>query len=151
MERIDKRGESVELLDLSADLTELHDVEHYDDPPGDSQTARLRSRIGSATSVVLASPVYHGTFSGLLKSALDHLDNGVLVEKPVGIVAVGGGPRSAAVACDHLRTVARALGGWSAPTHVAVTGADYESSSTYDTVIERVDELIDELLFFRSM
>lgn len=151
LERLAQQGRQTELLDLSIEFTELHDVEQYETPEPDSQTARLRARVADASAVVLASPVYHGTFSGLLKNALDHLEGDVFAGKPVGLLAAGGGPRSAAVACDHLRTVTRSLSGWAVPTHVAVTSSDFEPGEDLEGLVERVDELIDELLSFRTV
>lgn len=142
-------GSRPELIDLSTEFTNLHDIEQYTNPEPGSQTAELRDRIAGASAVVLASPVYHGTFSGLLKNALDHLEGDSLTAKPVGVVAAGGGPRSAAVACDHLRTVVRALSGWAVPTHVAVTSTDFEPGEDSENLVERTDELVTELLSFR--
>ncbi|MDT0610462.1 NADPH-dependent FMN reductase [Streptomyces lancefieldiae] len=150
MERFVQHGSTPELVDLSTEFTQLHDIEQYADPEPGSQTALLRDRVASASAVVLASPVYHGTFSGLLKNALDHLEGDSLAAKPVGILAAGGGPRSAAVACDHLRTVTRALSGWAVPTHVAVTSTDFEPGDDFDNLVERADELVTELLSFRA-
>ena len=45
--------------------------------------------MGQADAVILASPVYRGSFTGALKNLLDHLPIEALTGKPVGIVAMG--------------------------------------------------------------
>ena len=50
----------------------------------------LRSSRGlPRTTIILASPVYRGSFTAALKNLLDHLPIEPLAAKPVGIVAMG--------------------------------------------------------------
>lgn len=148
--RIRATGTAYELLDLSVEFTERHRIEDYENPPPGSQTARLRARIAESSGVVLATPVYHGSYSGLLKSALDHLTGQSLADRPVGLISAGGGPRGAGTACDQMRSVVRALGGWAVPTHVASTGGDFAPGLPLEGLHERMDDLVAELLSFRS-
>ncbi|MET9596310.1 NADPH-dependent FMN reductase [Streptomyces sp. NPDC006459] len=102
------RGTTVTLLELA-------------EPSG----PRLRDVPRSYDAVVLASPVHHGSYSGLLKLALDEVPGDWLADTAVGLLAHGSGPRTGSVVCEHLRTVARALGGWVAPTQIAACPADF--------------------------
>ncbi|MFD8893751.1 NADPH-dependent FMN reductase [Streptomyces sp. NPDC059558] len=102
------RGATVTLLELA-------------EPSG----PRLRDVPRSYDAVVLASPVHHGSYSGLLKLALDGVPGDWLADTAVGLLAHGSGPRTGSVVCEHLRTVARALGGWVAPTQIAACPADF--------------------------
>lgn len=137
-----------DLVDLIDGYPELQDTDLYDDPPADSQTARLRARCSRATGVILGSPVYHGSYSGRLKNALDQLEGDAFAGLPVGLLAAGGGPRSASVACDHLRSVVRAMEGWSVPTHVGLSGDDVVDGRVSEDVSERVASMIEEMLRF---
>ena len=148
-ERLREKGEKTELLDLSLEFTAMHDIDDYDEPVPGGQTALLRERVAAASGFVLASPVYHGTFSGRLKNALDHLEGDAFTGQAVGVLAAGGGPRSASVACDHMRTVVRALSGWTTPTHVATTSGDFASPEELAGLVGRVDDLVEELCSFR--
>lgn len=145
------RGLAFDLLDLVAERVAVQAMTEYDDPPPDSQTRRLRDRVGAASAVVLATPVHHGSYSGLLKNALDHLEGDALDFTPVGLLAAGGNPRSAAVACEHLRSVVRAMGGWSAPTHVGTGSSDFDSEVGLDLVRARSGELADEICAFLGL
>lgn len=141
-------GMEFDLIDLRSTYHGLQKISDYSAPPSDSQTAQLRARIGEARAVVLATPVYHGSFSGLLKNALDQLVSNSFTRLPVGILAAGGGARSASVACDHLRTVVRALGGWSTPTHVGMTYSDFQEEIPSTDLTGRVASMVAELKSF---
>ncbi|MET9323162.1 NADPH-dependent FMN reductase [Streptomyces sp. NPDC003038] len=148
--RIRATGTPYELLDLGVEFSARHRLADYDDPPPGSQTAALRARIAASSGAVLATPVYHGSYSGLLKNALDHLAGDALADRPVALIAAGGGPRGAGTACDQMRSVVRALSGWAVPTHVAATGGDFTPGEPLEGLRERMDDMVAELLSFRS-
>ncbi|BAJ31642.1 MULTISPECIES: NADPH-dependent FMN reductase [Kitasatospora] len=140
--------EPYDLLDLSLEFHHLQDLADYDHPDPSGQTAALRRRFAGASAVVLATPVYHGTYSGLLKNALDQLLSSAFEGRPVGLLANGGGPRGAAIACDQLRTVVRALNGWSAPTQVSTSAADFVDGRPVPAILDRLGDMVGELVGF---
>jgi NAD(P)H-dependent FMN reductase len=109
----------------------------------------------AAHGFVIGSPVYHNSYSGALKNALDNLGPPQFRRKPVALVSNGGGMRSVQP-LDHLRIVIRALSGFGTPTHVATTGGDFidapESPTGYRLTaldaLARIDVLVEELLWF---
>jgi NAD(P)H-dependent FMN reductase len=149
-DRLVAAGETFDLLDLAVEYRHLHDITQYDEPAELSQTMQLRRRVAAADAVVLATPVYHGSYSSLLKNALDHLLGDAFAGRPVGLIANGGGPRSGGVACEHLRSVVRALSGWSTPTHVALSENDYPGGVASPFVSSRLDALTSELRSFSA-
>ncbi|MEU7135942.1 NADPH-dependent FMN reductase [Streptomyces sp. NPDC046261] len=84
--------------------------------------------VAQAGAIVLASPVHHAGYSGLLKTALDTLPGDAFADKAVGLLAHGSGPRTGNVVCEQLRTVAKALGGWVVPTQVAACPDDFTTA-----------------------
>ncbi|MHC5705740.1 NAD(P)H-dependent oxidoreductase [Streptomyces tirandamycinicus] len=84
-----------------------------------------------ADGVILVSPTYHSTVSGLLKNALDYVND---IEGPVpylegraiGTVAVGSAVQGAVSTLATLRTIGHALRGWPTPVGVAVAQAPEE-------------------------
>ena len=52
---------------------------------------KLRQEIAQAHALILGTPEYHGSFSGVLKNALDWLDGSELQGKMIGLVGVAGG------------------------------------------------------------
>jgi NAD(P)H-dependent FMN reductase len=150
-DRLDSTGRHFDLVDLAVEYRELHDLEQYPNPGDDSQTARLRHRVAAAHAVVLATPVYHGSFSALLKNFLDHLLSDAFHGKPVALIANGGGPRSGGIACEQLRSVVRSLSGWSTPTHLAITPGDFEGGAPGPFIASRLDQLVGELCDFPAL
>lgn len=82
--------------------------------------------IRRADAVVISSPGYHGTVSGLVKNALDYLeelrgdDRPYLDGRAVGLIAVARGWQAAVSTLSTLRQVAHALRGWPTPLGLAI-------------------------------
>jgi FMN reductase len=74
------------------------------------------------------SPEYHGSCSGLLKNALDHLTFSQTEGKVAALVATAGGAGGAAGTLITLRTVARNLHLWTLPAQVSASSADLAPS-----------------------
>jgi NAD(P)H-dependent FMN reductase len=89
--------------------------------PGDA--ARLRERIRSADGILLGTPEYHGSFSGVLKNALDLTGFPEWEGKMLGLVGVSGGRMGAHEALNSLRQVGRALHAWVIPEQVSIPEA----------------------------
>ncbi|WP_262062084.1 NADPH-dependent FMN reductase [Streptomyces sp. STR69] len=95
-------------------------------PPG---VFRLLSEVAAADGIVLASPAYHGSLSGLVKNALDYLEElrdeprPYLTGRAVGCIAVGQGWQGAMTTLGALRDVVHALRGWPTPLGVAINTA----------------------------
>jgi FMN reductase len=112
-----------DLVDLGAHRVAFADgrpPEQYGD-----DTAQVVARVAGADAVVLASPVYRGTFTGALKNLLDHLPVEALAGKPVGIVAMGATQHHYLGVDWHLRDVLAWFGALVAPTGVYLASSDF--------------------------
>ncbi|MFB6268716.1 MAG: NADPH-dependent FMN reductase [Halobacterium sp.] len=112
------RGADTDLVDLR-DL----DLPVYDpdgDDPADAQ--ELQQRVRQADAVVLATPMYHGSYSSPMKTAIDYCGFDEFEDKTVGLLAVAGGSFPI-TALEHLRSVLRALDAWVLPYQAAVPNA----------------------------
>jgi NAD(P)H-dependent FMN reductase len=106
------------------------DVPHYRPLPAEraEPVRRMLEAIKDADGVLLVSPTYHGTVSGVLKNALDYINDldaaprPFLDGRPVGCVAVAAGDQGAASTLATLRTITHALRGWPTPLGVTVWG-----------------------------
>jgi len=76
--------------------------------------------------VIIASPAYHGSLSGLIKNALDYTedlraDGRVYFDGcAVGLIACAGGWQAAGQTLAALRSIAHALRGWPTPLAAAL-------------------------------
>ncbi|MBS1870063.1 MAG: NAD(P)H-dependent oxidoreductase [Actinobacteria bacterium] len=90
---------------------------------------RLVELAREADAVVIGSPGYHGGISGLVKNALDYLeelredDVPYLAERPVGLAVTAYGWQAAVTTLTALRQIAHALRGWPTPLGIAVNVA----------------------------
>jgi NAD(P)H-dependent FMN reductase len=114
--------------DLGA-VTELVDLHEYHLPfadGGDDATpdiVRLRAQVKQADGIILGTPEYHASFSGVLKNALDLMGFDEFEGKMVGLVGVSGGAMGAFDAMNSLRNIGRALHAWVIPEQAAVPSA----------------------------
>jgi azobenzene reductase len=110
--------------------------------------------VHAADAVVLASPVYHNSCSGLLKAALDELTV-ELGRKPVALASSAASCRGAQ-ALDHLRLVVRALGGIAIPAQVVSRASDHaDAHAGYrledPAALDRVTIVTDELVWLAGL
>ncbi len=96
-----------------------------------SDSAReLVAALRQADGVVLSSPGYHGTISGLIKNALDYVED--LRDEPhpyldgraVGCIGTAYGWQATVTTLQGLRSVVHALRGWPTPLGAAVNSAE---------------------------
>ncbi|WP_394742827.1 NADPH-dependent FMN reductase [Natronococcus roseus] len=132
-------GASTELVDLRELEIPLFDAD--DDEAGDA--SELARRVREADAILLGTPMYHGSYSSVLKTALDYCGFDEFENKTVGLLAVSGGSFPIG-ALDHLRVVCRALDAWVLPHQAAVPNAHsrFEDRELIDEdVRQRVETL----------
>ena len=117
--------------------------------------ARLRQEIGAATGIILGTPEYHGSYSGVLKNALDLTGFQEFEGKMVGLLAVSGGSMGATNALSGLRAVGRSLHAWVVPHEVSIPQAwrqfDDDGNLKDDQMADRVRELGRQVMRFACL
>jgi FMN reductase len=110
-------------------VTQLIDLREYELPFVDgsklasSDLDRLRSEFHAADGILLGTPEYHGSFSGVLKNALDLMGFEEFEGKMIGLVGVSGGSMGAFEALNSLRHIGRSLHAWVIPQQASVPEA----------------------------
>ncbi|MUK02417.1 hypothetical protein GM708_11095 [Vibrio cholerae] len=113
-----------------------------------SRTARLRSAlrmVGDADALIVVSPVFAGSYSGMFKAFFDLLDPQELVDKPMIIAATGGSLRHALMLEYALRPLFAYLRAHVAPTSVFATAADWAAEDSSQSLHERAGRAAREL------
>jgi NAD(P)H-dependent FMN reductase len=105
-----------------------------------------------ADAIVLATPVYHNSYSGILKDAIDALSIPQFRYKAIGLASHG---NSTTQAVDQLRIVARGLLGVAIPTQMCTSDNDYVSKDqkfllANTAILERLERFTTELILFAS-
>ena len=132
-------GAATALLDLRE-----YDLPVFDPDAGDAGDAeRLRSELRRADSVLLGSPMYHGSYASGLKNALDYAGFDEFEDTTVGLLAVSGGGFPSPT-LEHLRSVCRSLNAWVLPHQAAVPDASSQFEDG-EFVDERMEERVEVL------
>ncbi|MGZ6994014.1 MAG: NAD(P)H-dependent oxidoreductase [Acidimicrobiia bacterium] len=130
-------GQLINVGDLDADALLLR-AKH---PSVDDAVAAM----STAAPLVLVTPVYRATYSGLIKLLLDQLPTDGLEGTGVVLAATGGSSAHFLALDTGLRAVVASLAGWSAPTVVYATSADFTPEGTPGAaVLETLTRALDE-------
>ena len=115
--RVEALGAEMEILDLrQMQLPFCNGEEEY---AGYPDLERLRNTVKQADGLILSSPEYHGSISGVLKNVLDLMDFEQLDGKVAGLISVlGGQPNSNAL--NDLRLIMRWVHAWVIPEQIAI-------------------------------
>ena len=96
---------------------------------------RMIAALRRANGVIVSTPCYHGSVSGLVKNALDYTEDMCKDPEPyldgraVGLIVCGHGWQSTGVVLSAFRSIVHALRGWPTPMGVAI-----------NTLVDRFDE-----------
>lgn len=103
-------------------------------PPTPEQRVLIEA-VRVADGVIVASPGYHGSISGVVKNALDTLEGlrddarPYFTDRAVGCIITAEGWQAAGTTLTTLRSVIHALRGWPTPFGAALNA----NSSSFDT------------------
>lgn len=97
----------------------------------DATTAALAA-VEGADLLIVAIPVFRGSFPGLFKHFLDLVDQYALVRKPVLLMATGGSDRHALVIDDVLRPLFGFFHAFVAPMGVYASSAAFDGATVLD-------------------
>ncbi len=104
--------------------------------------------VRQASGVIISSPGYHGSISGVVKNALDLLEETArderpyLADMPVGLIATAYGWQATGSTIAALRSIVHALRGWPTPFAAAIntqiTKFDDQGGVTDPAVLEQL-------------
>ncbi|MEE9985794.1 NAD(P)H-dependent oxidoreductase [Agrobacterium pusense] len=97
-----------------------------------------------AEALVIGSPTYKGSYTGLFKHVIDLLDPADLRGKPVILTATGGGDRHSLVVEHQLRPLFAFFEAFVTPTAIYTSGRDYVEGQVSPVVNARVNQAIAE-------
>jgi FMN reductase len=115
-----------------------------------SDVARdLVAQLALADGIILGSPGYHGSISGLVKNALDYAEDLRANERPyfsgraVGCIATAGGWPGAVNTLSALRDIVHALRGWPTPLGAAINSSERVFDDQGHCLVPRVATTLD--------
>ncbi|MFM0048422.1 NAD(P)H-dependent oxidoreductase [Caballeronia grimmiae] len=118
----------------------LHSLPHYAPETRElsDEQHELIEAVRAADALIIATPGYHGGISGLVKNALDTLEELRLDDRPyldgraVGSIVTAYGWQAAGTVLTSLRSIVHALRGWPTPFGAAVNTLEtrFETADT---------------------
>ena len=124
---VEKQGGRTRLFaaeDLDLPMYAPHELERT------PRALELVTTLREADAVVVGSPGYHGAISGLVKNALDYIEDlredprVYLDNTPWGCISCAYGWQAAVGTLTQLRSIGHALRAWPTPLGVAINSAD---------------------------
>src|ERR1700678_2526851 len=117
-----------------------------------SDAARdLVAELARADGIILASPGYHGSISGLIKNALDYAEDLRSDRRPyftgraVGCIATAGGWPGAVNTLGALRDIVHALRGWPTPLGAAIISTEKVFGADGGCLVPRVAQTLETI------
>lgn len=117
-------GAKVKLFDGAA----ISALPHY--APGSiassAGAAEMVDAVRAADGLIIASPGYHGSISGVVKNAIDYIEETAKDERayldglPVGLIVTAYGWQATGSTLATLRSIVHALRGWPTPLGAAI-------------------------------
>lgn len=133
---------------------------HYrSDPAGLNQTGKdLVALVRRADGVLLSSPGYHGTVSGLVKNAIDYIeetsadDRTYLDGLPIGLIVTAHGWQAVGSTLAALRSIVHSLRGWPTPLGVGInaSGGMFRSGICNDQGVNEQLKLVAQQVMQRA-
>ena len=140
-QRVEALGAEVEILDLrQLQLPFCNGDKEYPEYP---DVQLLRDRVRNADGLILATPEYHGSVSGVLKNALDLMSFTELSGKVAGLISILGG-QSNSNALNDLRIIVRWVHGWVIPEQIAIGQAYGAFSPEGKLLDEKLSQRFDQ-------
>ncbi|GAA4008488.1 NAD(P)H-dependent oxidoreductase [Sphingomonas humi] len=144
------RDEGAEVIVF--DGTYISHLPHYRGPDWTPDKAsELVEAVRGADGILIATPGYHGTVSGMVKNAIDYFEElandarPYLDGRPVGLIVTAFGHQAANSGMTTMRTIAHALRGWPTPFGAAVkVAADsfHDNGACLDPAVQGQLELV---------
>jgi FMN reductase len=129
-----------DLTDLQPALGGASTLDDLDGP-----TRAIVAAILSADVLVVGSPVYKGSYTGLFKHLFDLIDPAALTGKPVLLTATGGGEKHALVIEHQLRPLFGFFEAITLPTGIYASSTDFaEGVPSSPALLARIDRAVSQ-------
>lgn len=152
-EKLKERGVDTVMIDLAD-----HPLPFMDERAGrlashNGEIAAMGVQLKDADAILLVSPEYHGSFTGVLKNALDYYWS-EFARKPMGVIATGSGKMGGINASTQLQHVILSLGAYPLPFKLLVPeiqhAFDDDMQPLREDVVKNTKRFVDEFAWFAN-
>lgn len=144
-----ERGVETDLIDLAKLYLPIYGS--VEDALSSKNIEIISARLMAANALIFVTPEYHGSFSGVLKNALDHF----WVEfqrKPIGVVTTSSGKMGGINASTQLQHVILSMGAYAMPLKLLIPdirnafNASFEPANEH--IVKMAHNFLEEFLWF---
>jgi len=139
------------LIDLKAHPLPIFEDRWQQKESPDPMLEGLAEQMKHADGIVLVSPEYHGSYTGVLKNALDHYWK-EFYRKPMGVIATGAGPFGGINASTEMQQLILSLGGFPMPLKLLVPNIkhafDAEGNLSNENLEKMSHKFVNEFVWF---
>jgi NAD(P)H-dependent FMN reductase len=142
-----KRNHEVTLIDLATDPLPIMEERISRDEHPPASAVRISRQLKEAEAIILVTPEYHGSFSGVLKNALDYFLP-EFAKKVVGVATATTGRFGGLNASVQLQHVVLSMGAFPLPQKLIVPDVphafDDEMNPTGELLGKQAQKFLDE-------
>ena len=150
-ELLDKRNVQTDLIDLGEYPLPIFGEQSIQSAQAKKVINEIGYRLGKADALLFVTPEYHGSFSGVLKNALDYYWE-EFQRKPIGVVTTSAGRMGGINASTQLQHVILSLGGYPLPLKLLIPEIqntfDANLSPFRESVANSANKFLDEFSWF---
>jgi len=152
MEEIKKKlpEAEVEILDMKQYNVQFCDGRPSSDYTGD--TKKVIDLISSADSYIFGSPIFQGSFTGVLKNLIDLVPPAIFKNKVMGFVATGSNINHYLVVENQLKPIAAYLNAYVTPSFVYAYNKQFNDQNEIvdSELINQIDTFSYEICFLNK-
>lgn len=152
LEQLQQTGRvNATLLDLQAEPLPMFASRWKEQPNADPNLKKYSDALHTADGIVLISPEYHGSYTGVLKNAVDHFWD-EFKRKPMGVVSTGAGKMGGINGSTEMQNLILSLGAFPMPYKLLVPfvkeAFDEEATPLRDDMGPAVEKFVNEFVWF---
>ncbi|HYF32915.1 MAG TPA: NADPH-dependent FMN reductase [Chitinophagaceae bacterium] len=152
-QKLQERGIDTVMIDLASQPLPFMEERSHHQRPQTGQIASMGTQLKTADAILLVSPEYHGSFTGVLKNALDYYWS-EFARKPMGVIATGSGRMGGINASTQLQHVILSLGAYALPFKLLIPeiqhAFDENMQPLREDVVKNTTRFLDEFLWFAN-
>jgi NAD(P)H-dependent FMN reductase len=139
------------LIDLKAAPVPIFESRWQQQETPNAALVALGAHLSEADAMIFVSPEYHGSYSGVLKNAVDHYWK-EFSRKPIGVVATGAGQFGGLNGSTEMQQLVLSLGAFPMPFKLLVPrikdAFDAEEQLIHSQTAELTSKFVQEFLWF---
>lgn len=146
-----QRGVNADLIDLGKQSLPILEerMGYHKNPP--KEIEEISQQLQEADALIFVTPEYHGSFSGVLKNALDYFWS-EFTKKPIGVVSASSGRFGGINASTQLQHVILSLGAYPLPRKLLVPEIhlvfNENNEPQSEAIVNSANKFLDEYLWF---